>query len=147
MIAEPQQDTLNILLADDDTDDCHFFEKVLKEIPIATRLTTFQDGEQLMNFLSLNSECLPDILFLDLAMPRKNGFECLVEIHRHNKLKGLPVFVFTVSFRNNMNFESNIEAMLQEMGAYGYIRKNSDFSQLKVVLHNALMSVAKKMYS
>src|SRR5580700_8522914 len=89
---------LNILLADDDTDDCLFFEKALKEIPMATHLTIFHDGEQLMNYLSKNFELRPDILFLDLAMPRKTGFECLSEIKEDEKLKVLPVFVFTIAF-------------------------------------------------
>ena len=60
-----QNAPLNILLADDDTDDRFFFDKALKEIPIATHLTTVHDGEQLMNYLSENSEHLPDVLFLD----------------------------------------------------------------------------------
>jgi len=44
---KPKQEhaPLNILLADDDTDNCFFFDKALKEIPIATHLTTVHDGE------------------------------------------------------------------------------------------------------
>ena len=71
---------MNILLADDDADDCFFFEKALREIPMATQLTTVNDGERLMDHLSKNMEQLPDVLFLDLNMPRKSGFECLTEI-------------------------------------------------------------------
>ena len=60
---KPEQHApLKILLADDDTDDRFFFNRVLKEIPIAIHLTTVHDGAQLMNYLSENSQHLPDLL-------------------------------------------------------------------------------------
>jgi CheY-like chemotaxis protein len=71
---------IHILLADDDIDDRGFFEKALLEIPIACQLTMVQDGEQLMDYLNKHTMELPDVLFLDLSMPRKTGFECLTEI-------------------------------------------------------------------
>ncbi len=55
--------SLNILLADDDSDDCLFFKDVLDGLPLPTILTTVHNGEQLMEVL-LNSTELPDILFL-----------------------------------------------------------------------------------
>jgi CheY-like chemotaxis protein len=54
---------LNILLADDDSDDCIFFKEALGELLLSTHLTIVHDGEQLMNYLSENSEHLPDVLF------------------------------------------------------------------------------------
>ena len=65
---------MKILLADDDLDDLFFFKKALSEIPIETELTTAHDGEELMAYLTENSDHLPDVLFLDLSMPRKTGF-------------------------------------------------------------------------
>jgi CheY-like chemotaxis protein len=129
---------LNVLLADDDIDDCSFFDKALREIPIATHLTIVHDGEQLINYLSKNSEHLPDVLFLDLSMPRKTGFECLSEIKENKKLKDLPVVMFSTSFPQDMNYEENMINMLLKIGAHDYIRKSSDFAQLKQVIHNTL---------
>ena len=71
---------LNILLADDDTDDCIFFKKALDELTLPTNLVAVHDGEQLMHLLTNDTNPLPHILYLDLNMPRKNGFECLSEI-------------------------------------------------------------------
>ena len=68
---------LNILLADDDTDDCIFFKEALDELLIKTNLRTMHDGEQLMIYLGGTSRELMDVLFLDINIPRKNGFECL----------------------------------------------------------------------
>ena len=132
---------LNILLADDDIDDCLFFKKALEELQLSTHLITVHDGEQLMNFLSENSEHLPDVLFLDLSMPRKNGFECLSEIKENKKLKDLPVVMFSTSFPQDRNYEENMINTLSNMGAYQYIRKSGDFVQLKQFIHNTLIMV------
>jgi len=136
---------LNILLADDDADDRLFFDKALKEIPIATNLTMVYDGEQLMNYLNENSEHLPDILFLDINMPRMNGIECLSEINGNKKLKDLTVIIFTISFTSNFTpIEMNLKNMLSKMGTSDFIRKSNDLAKLKLVIHNALLRVIQK---
>jgi CheY-like chemotaxis protein len=56
-----------------------FFKDALGELPLLTKLSTVANGEQLMEVLN-QTELLPDLLFLDLNMPRKNGFDCLLEI-------------------------------------------------------------------
>jgi len=143
---KPKQEhaPLNILLADDDTDDCFFFDKALKEIPIATHLTTVHDGEQLMNYLFENFEHLPNVLFLDLSMPRKTGFECLIDIKENKKLKDLPVIMLSTLFPRDNNYEQHIIKVLNTIGALDYIRKPSDYQALKQVIHNALITVIEK---
>ena len=121
------------LLADDDKDDCAFFKDVLEELPITTNLCIVHDGEQLMQLLAERTGHLPQVLFLDLNMPRKNGYECLSEIKRNNKLKQLPVIIFSTSFEEK---EVN---RLYETGAHYYIRKPADFSELKKVIYQALV--------
>jgi len=136
--------TLNILLADDDADDCFFFEKALEETPIATHLITVKDGEQLMNYLLENYKHLPDVIFLDLSMPRKTGFECLTEIKENDKLKDLHVVMLSTSFPRDTKYEEDIIKMLYTVGAQDYIRKPSDFKMLKEVIQNVLIKVAGK---
>jgi CheY-like chemotaxis protein len=133
---------LNILLADDDTDDCSFFDRALKEIPVVTHLNIVHDGEQLMDYLIKNSASLPDVLFLDISMPRKTGFECLSEIKDDKKLKNLLVVMFSTSFPQDKNYEKNMIDMLIKIGAHDYIRKSGDFAQLKLIIHNSLITVA-----
>jgi CheY-like chemotaxis protein len=123
---------LNILLADDDMDDCIFFKQALTELILPTFLTTVHDGEQLMHLLINETIKFPDILFLDLNMPRKNGFECLSEIKQSNKLKLLPVIVFSTSF------EQEVVNMLYQNGAQYFIRKPSEFSQFKKIIQQSL---------
>ena len=135
---------LHILLADDDIDDCVFFEKALLALPVSSYLTTVRDGEQLMNYLDKNSESLPYVLFLDINMPRKSGFECLTEIMEDIKLKDLPVVMFSTSYPRDMTYERDMMNLLFKIGAHDYIRKPGDFEQLKQLIHNALIMVTEK---
>ncbi len=132
---------LKILLADDDRDDRELFEKALKEIPIATHLRTVSNGEELMDHLFKNSMDLPDILFLDLSMPRKTGFECLIEIKEDKKLEALDVVIFTTSFTQGLELELKLSSTLSSMGSQNYIRKPAGFEQLKHTLHQELIRV------
>ena len=136
--------TINLLLADDDNDDCLFFEIALKEILIESHLTIVHDGEELMNWLFKNIDHLPDVLFLDLNMPRKTGFECLTEIKENEKLKKIHVVMLTTSFPRDDVYELNLKSMLFNIGAQEYIRKPNDFNKLKEIIHNVLFKMIRK---
>ena len=123
---------LNILLADDDTDDCDLFKEALGELALSANFTAVHDGEQLMQSLINKADSLPDILFLDINMPLKNGFECLSEIKRHDKLKNLPVVMLSTSF------EYDSISILFKTGADVYVRKPNSFAQLVEVIQHAL---------
>jgi CheY-like chemotaxis protein len=122
----------NLLLADDDIDDCIFFEDALKELPISATLSTVNDGIQLMNYLLAKPGNLPDVLFLDLNMPRKNGIECLTEIKLIDKLKNLPVIIFSTSL--NMG----IVELFYQKGAHYYIRKPGEYEKLRKIIFEAI---------
>ena len=132
---------LNILLADDDTDDCIFFKEALGELMLSTNLTTVNDGEQLMQLLTNETNELPHILFLDLNMPRKNGFECLSEIKQNKKLKEIPVIIFSTSF------EKEVVNLLYKNGAQYFIRKPSEFSQFKKIIQQSLIAISQETIS
>lgn len=132
---------LNILLADDDNDDCAFFKAAVKELIPSANVEIVNDGEQLLSYLFEIEEQLPDVLFLDINMPRKNGLECLSEIKQNKKLKNIPVVMFSTS-----NSWDTIN-LLFKSGANVYIHKPSDFAQLKQVIHHALPIAAEKTFS
>ena len=120
-----------LLLADDDMDDRLFFEDAIEELFTSYKLSTVTDGVELMEVLFDNSEQLPDILFLDINMPRKNGCECLAEIKANDMLKKIPVVIFSTSL------DMEIVNKLYENGAHYYIRKPGDFNVLKKVIYQA----------
>ena len=134
---------LNILLADDDADDRAFFKQALDDLSIPTNLTTVNDGDELMKYLTANESDTTntDVIFLDINMPRKNGIECLSELKQNEKLKHIPVVMFSTS-----NAWETIN-MLFKSGAHVYIHKPSDFSQLKQVIHHALPIAAENKFS
>ena len=128
---------LNLLLADDDTDDCIFFKEALEELPVVAKLTTVNDGVQLMLHLTEKTETLPHALYLDLNMPRKNGYDCLTEIKQKPKLKTIPVIIFSTSF------DSEVVNLLYERGAHYYIRKPAEFQDLKKIISKSLDLISK----
>ena len=129
---------IQLLLADDDADDRMFFKEALDELPVNSNLRTVDDGDQLMKLLTHESTILPDILFLDLNMPRKSGFECLTEIKSIEKLKSLKVIIYSTSF------DPDMVDYLYENGAHLYICKPGDFSNLKKVIHEAILAASQK---
>jgi CheY-like chemotaxis protein len=124
--------TRSIFLADDDDDDCALFEEALREIERSIQLTTVHDGEQLMHLLASVEGDLPDVLFLDLNMPRKNGFECLAEIKKNNRLRLLNVIIFSTSL------QQDVADLLYTHGAHHFIRKPASYHELKNIIHLAL---------
>jgi CheY-like chemotaxis protein len=129
---------INILLADDDKTDCILFKDALEELPVSAHLTIVHDGEQVIEMLTKAGKKLPDVLFLDLNMPRKNGFASLGEIKRSNELQDLPVIIFSTS--------SELEAVKRVFrdAAHYYICKPDNFLQLKKVLYEALSLVSRE---
>lgn len=128
----------NVLLADDDTDDCRFFELALNELTLNTELTIVHNGEQLMSYLTDESNKIPDVLFLDLNMPRKNGFECLLEIKLNKKIGNIPIIVYSTSLEQERVNE------LRENGAQYFIRKPNEFADFKKIIQKSLLLIEKK---
>ena len=83
-----------VVLADDDPDHGFLFQIVLRQIDPSKNLTIVKDGAELMSLLD---RYVPDLLFLDLNMPCKNGYECLVEIRQRPELEKLPIVVYSSS--------------------------------------------------
>lgn len=131
---------VNIFLAEDDVDDQIFFEKALSELPVSAKLKIFRDGEELMKYLVLNSsdDNSKNILFLDLSMPNKTGFECLIEIKQNEKLKELQVIMITCSLTKSIDFENYMITTLTRMGADGFISKPDSFEELKSIVETTI---------
>lgn len=123
---------INILLADDDEDDCLFFQDALKELPVSTLLQTVSNGDQLMERLHDKQQFLPDLLFLDLNMPRKNGLDCLEEIKQHTDLNRLFIAIYSTSL------QQHIVDKVHEIGAQYYICKPTSFSKLKNLIFQTI---------
>lgn len=123
-----------ILLADDDQDDRFFFNEALKGLQIKTSLTTVGNGEELIKWLTSRTQQLPDIIFLDLNMPRKNGSECLVEIKANALIRHIPVIIYSTALYDG------IADLLYKNGAHYYLKK-CEFSLLTNGIQEVLTSL------
>lgn len=129
---EPFRPIQHIALADDDEDDCVLFKDVLDELLISPRVSWAKNGDDLMENLSTSDRPLPDIIFLDVNMPIKNGIECLKEIRKDERLKHLPVIIFSTSTQ-----QWAVE-QAYELRANLFIRKPDTFQKLKDIIQRIL---------
>lgn len=123
-----ENDYINIILADDDRDDRLFFTDAFEELGMNTKVNTYNDGVELMNYLNSEETIMPNVLFLDLNMPKKSGIECLNEIKANNKMSEIAIAIYSTSAS-----EEDIEETFV-LGANIYIKKPSDFKALKKIL-------------
>ncbi len=121
-----------IFLADDDTDDRAMFEEVIGEIDATIQLICAEDGMVLLQLLNAEQHPLPDLIFLDLNMPNKNGKECLDEIRKSERLKNIPIVIYSTS-----SSPKDIEDTF-EKGANLYVRKPSSFNELRKITKDVL---------
>jgi len=118
----------NIWLADDDIDDREVFEDAVKQILPSTTVTTFLNGEVLM--AALHAGQVPDILFLDINMPCKDGMDCLKEIRAMVQFSRLPIIMFSSSVQ-----PKHVESAYG-FGANLYYSKPTTFYELIAGLSN-----------
>lgn len=127
-----EKSKMHILLADDDEDDRNFFNDAIKELKMDNKVTIFNDGTALMNYLEHPDSSLPHILFLDLNMPCRSGLDCLKDIRANSKFKDLSIAIYSTS-----SSEKDIEEAFIE-GANIYIKKPNDFSKLRKVIKDVI---------
>lgn len=109
----------SIILAEDDIDDQNIFQIALQEIDSSIQIQFVSNGRELLDILQNHK---PDLLFLDLDMPYKNGLECLLEIRNNPALEKIPVIVFSSTTK-----PSNIQTAY-EMGAHLFFIKPPIYS-------------------
>jgi two-component system, chemotaxis family, response regulator Rcp1 len=92
--------SLRILLVEDSPSDVRLIREALKQTPLEVQITLARDGVEAMEYLRQSEMGLinhPDIILLDLNLPRKNGHEVLAEIKAAPHLKQIPVLIMTSS--------------------------------------------------
>ncbi len=122
------------MLAEDDEDDQMFFKDALHEINREIFLDINNNGDDLMTHLNMIDCLVPDIIFLDLNMPIKDGFTCLKEIRINDKFKNCPIIILTTS--NNPEHRE----LAYQFGANRFISKPNNFYDLKSILADILLS-------
>jgi len=124
-MTEPYGDPVEILLAEDNPGDAKLTKKALERGQIANNLHVVTDGVETLKFLRQEGdyadESRPDLVLLDLNMPRKDGKEVLEEIKADDELKRIPVVVLTSSEAEEDIIQS------YDLHANAYLTKPVDF--------------------
>lgn len=129
MRAAPRQDPpFEILIVDDDKMDIKFLNRALEKVPRPHTVRSVFDGRQAMAYLRREGDYAgspkPDLIFLDLNMPRMNGHEVLTELKQDPELRDIPVIVLTTS-----KDERTVQRAYQSQ-ANSYIVKPVSFEDL-----------------
>ncbi len=117
------------LLIDDDLDDHEIFSMALEDLAWPVKLISEYNPVSALLWLKRTEEA-PDIIFLDLNMPRMNGKQCLEEIRKVPHLREVPIIVYSTS--------SEIRDLIdtRELGATAYVVKSSRISDLTAALND-----------
>ncbi|HYR60120.1 MAG TPA: response regulator [Nitrospiraceae bacterium] len=123
---------VEILLVEDNEDDIVIIQEVFADMNLASIVNTVRDGEEALAYLWRKGKYkvarMPDIVLLDINMPKKNGFEVLEEMKKDPRLQSLPVIMLTTSHREEDVVRS------YEKGACSYIHKLVDLDQFKQLI-------------
>jgi CheY-like chemotaxis protein len=125
MRARASKRSIELLLVEDNPGDVLFTEEALQETSIPVRLSVVADGEAALLFLRRIGEFAgaprPDLILLDLNLPKISGIEVLAEVKRDPSLRRIPIVVFTTS-----NAEDDIKKTY-DLHANGFITKPTGF--------------------
>lgn len=125
-------DPIDILLVEDNPGDARLTQEALREGKVYNTLYVVEDGEEAISFLQRTGEYTdcpkPDLILLDLNLPKKNGIEVLREIKKDDELKLIPTVILTTS-----NAEEDILASYS-LYANCYITKPVDLPQFYEVI-------------
>jgi len=120
----------SVLLIDDDIDDRMIFGEVLKELAPDIIYHEAINGEDAL--LKLNDDIVPDLIFVDLNMPRIDGKQFLAEIQQQEHLKHIPVVIYTTSSHESDKKET------RELGASYFLTKPNSLHELTRILTDLL---------
>jgi len=122
----------NIILADDDDDDFEFFKEAMQSFVPRLAISRAYDGANLIKILEQSPDNLPDLVFLDLNMPCRNGFESLAVIRMNEKWLNIPIVIYSTSA-----FPDQIDTTYK-LGANLYIQKPDDYNKIRLIVKNIL---------
>src|SRR5580765_482767 len=114
-----------LLLADDDVDDRELFCEALQAIDPSIICHLATDGKEVFEILSNNELDKPQLIFLDINMPRMDGWQCLSQLKEKSEYRDIPVLIYSTSVHQR---DANRAI---ELGALCFFAKPNSFSELK----------------
>jgi CheY-like chemotaxis protein len=121
-MASPELEPITVLLVEDDDGDIVLTQEAFEHDKVRNSLFVARDGVEAMDFLR-SDKPRPDLILLDLNLPRKDGREVLAEIKADSELRSIPVVVLTTSKTDEDILRS------YDLHANAYVTKPVDFDR------------------
>lgn len=121
------------LLIDDDADDSELFREALQETDPSIPLHCAENGEEALKLLKEIDK--PDIIFLDINMPRMNGWECLKKLKSSSEYKQIPVIMYSTS-----SHQREVDIAI-DLGALSFFTKPHSYSELKNMVKGVIEKI------
>jgi two-component system, response regulator len=130
------QDEFHIVMADDDPDDRELMMEAVREMEQRISATLTLDGRMLLSYLEellRRNVALPDLVVMDINMPRMNGKEALIAMKQHDALEKIPVAILTTSN------DEQVKEDLTQLGACGFYTKPVEIDMYRSLIQQMLL--------
>lgn len=119
--------SIELLIVEDNEGDVRLIKEALRDSSVVNRFVVVNDGEQALDYLhrrsGYESSTRPDLILLDLNLPKVNGFDVLTELKAHRALQKIPVIIFSSS-----TSDGDIQRSY-DLKANSYVSKPADFDE------------------
>jgi DNA-binding response OmpR family regulator len=131
---------MTVLYIDDDPDDSEFAVEALSNVDDTIKCLVFTKAKDALQFL-LETDELPDFIFLDINMPLMNGKQCLLKIKAEPKLKDIPVVMCSTTLQT-----SEMKVYF-EMGVYDFIVKPNTIEKMRIEMQAIIESRQSELFN
>jgi CheY-like chemotaxis protein len=130
-----------LLLVDDDSDDTELFSEAVSEVDSSVLCHCASDGKEILEKLSEKKIDTPDLIFLDINMPEMSGWQFLERVKGNQRLKDIPVIIYTTSSTRSDLLHARMS------GALCFVTKPANYGRLKKILEIVISYMEKDALS
>ncbi|WP_276500208.1 response regulator [Terrimonas pollutisoli] len=123
------------LLIEDDVDDQEIFQMALQAVTPLAKFTCTSNGVDALNYIQENADYSPSMIFIDYNMPLMNGIECLKNLRMIERLKSVPIYIWTTTN------DEGIKQRCKQNGGTDFIVKATRLQELELEIATLLSSI------
>ena len=125
---------IQIALVDDDADEGSFFQIALDYLGVAHDFIFFEKAHDFVAHIENESVVLPDIVFVDMKMPKISGQELIRKIRDNSRFDGMQAIIYTA------HISEKEKEVMQSIGSFEFFIKPTEFAQLTEMLRGVIVN-------